>query len=88
MFIYRDDVYKAMEAKKKQKEALEQGKKIEIDFVEKDIEEAEIIIGKQRNGPTGTVEMLFHKKYTKFTDKVSEVNEIEPTDAHIDAPTI
>ena len=88
MFIYRDDVYKMMEAKKKQKEALEQGKKIEIDFQEKEVEDAEIIIGKQRNGPTGTVEMLFHKKYTKFEDKTGEYKEVEPTEANIEVPGI
>jgi replicative DNA helicase len=84
MFIYRDDVYKAMEAKQKQKEAAEKGEVAKIDFVEKDEEEAEIIIGKQRNGPTGVIHMIFDKKYTLFKDKAFEVKEIEPTEAVIE----
>jgi len=83
MFIYREDVYKAIEAKKKQ----EKGKE-DIDYKEKEIEEAEIIIGKQRNGPTGTIKMLFHKKYTLFRDKVEDVQEIEMNEAQIDTPQI
>lgn len=30
---------------------------------------AEVIVGKQRNGPTGIVEVLFFEEYTRFEDK-------------------
>ncbi len=33
---------------------------------------AEIIVGKQRNGPTGNVELVFLKQLTKFEDKYRE----------------
>jgi replicative DNA helicase len=87
MFIYREDVYRMLDAKKKQKEAKEAGKQIDINYEEKDVEEAEIIIGKQRNGPTGTIEMLFHKPYTLFTDKGGEVNEVDMNEANIEIDT-
>jgi replicative DNA helicase len=50
MFIYRPEVYEG--ATDKDGNSLE-GR-------------AEIIIGKQRNGPTGTVNLFFHKAYTRF----------------------
>jgi replicative DNA helicase len=34
--------------------------------------QAEIIIAKQRNGPTGEIEMLWQKDFTRFVDKAPE----------------
>ena len=32
----------------------------------------ELIIAKHRNGPTGTVELVWKKEFTKFLDKARE----------------
>ena len=81
MFVYRDDVYKIREAKQAIKEAEKEGKKVDVQIVEKDIEDAEIIIGKQRNGPTGVVHLQFNKKFTRFQDKALPVNDMQATPA-------
>jgi replicative DNA helicase len=52
MFIFREEVYAEREEGRLKDPALE-GK-------------AEIIIGKQRNGPIGSVPLYFHKQYTRF----------------------
>ena len=71
MFVYRDDIYKERDEQRKEKESLDKGEvpPYKSAFIDKDVEEAEIIIGKQRNGSTGTIKLDFHKTLTKFVDK-------------------
>lgn len=54
LFIYREEVYKSRE--EVQQDPTLEGK-------------ADLIIGKQRNGPTGELPLHFHKSYTLFEPK-------------------
>ena len=71
MFVYRDDIYKERDEQRKEKESLDRGDNppYKSAFIDKPVEEAEIIIGKQRNGSTGTIKLDFHKELTRFMDK-------------------
>ncbi|MCQ2739133.1 MAG: replicative DNA helicase [bacterium] len=58
MFIYRDDYYKsAADEEEMAEKAMNKG-------------EAEIIIAKNRNGPTGSVKLLFQNNITKFKNPI------------------
>jgi replicative DNA helicase len=57
MFIYRPEMYEVSKG--------DQAERTTSDGVSLE-GLAEIIIAKQRNGPTGTVRLYFHKQYTRF----------------------
>ncbi|MGF1503129.1 MAG: replicative DNA helicase [Paracoccaceae bacterium] len=68
MFVFREEYYherlKPAEDNEKFSEWMQKAEKLHG--------RAEVIIGKQRHGPIGTVELHFEAKYTKFTDLVRE----------------
>ncbi len=84
LFVYRDDVYLYKEEKEREKQARAEGKEFIPTYVEKDEEEAEIIIGKQRNGPTGHVKLIFQKKLTRFVDASKGAPPIEVVYENVD----
>ena len=64
IFVYRDEYYIK---NKEPKEGTEEHFKWQADLKEA-MGKAEVIIAKQRHGPTGTVKLAFQAEFTRFTD--------------------
>ncbi|MGC8667754.1 MAG: replicative DNA helicase [Chthonomonadales bacterium] len=64
IFIYRDAYYKMKEAMSADLDEAEKEERRQRG--EDKVEEAELIIAKQRNGPTGKVMVAFHPHYLRF----------------------
>ena len=74
LFVYRDEYY--LTKKEPERESHESEEKFNLRYdlyrerLEKAHNKAEVIIGKQRHGPTGLIELHFEKSLTKFSDPV------------------
>lgn len=69
MFLYREDVYFKLEEERKVAEAKRKNQTYVSTYVDKPIEEADIIIAKNRDGALGVVKSNFVKNILTFTDK-------------------
>jgi replicative DNA helicase len=72
MFVYRDDYYLKMQEPKQT--AFDKGEKFEeahsawIERMEKAHNRADLIVAKQRHGPTGVIPLFFEAEFTRFGD--------------------
>ncbi len=73
IFLYRDEVYKVRESRQRianQKKQNKQDSNIKIDdiYIPPQIEKAELILAKNRNGETKHIDIQYNGKFTLFED--------------------
>ncbi len=84
LFIYRPYVYLQKSGKKAKGGEVEDYEREDKEELKKKLH-TEVIIGKQRNGPIGTVNLRFFSQYTKFESATEvEVPEFLPEDVPLD----
>lgn len=77
IFMYRDDIYKEREEAQKRAEAWANGEEYKSRYIASPVKEVEFIIGKQRNGPTGTLKMHFQPLISSFFE-IDYLKKTEP----------
>ena len=72
MFVYRDEYYLAQHSPKQMAYESEEKFQSQLDKWQRDMEaahnKAELIIAKQRHGPTGKIDLFFEAEFTRFSD--------------------
>lgn len=70
LFVYREEMYLEQEENEREKKAKKEGRAYKRSYMPSKVEEtAEIIVGKNRSGPTGRIEIAFHKGCARFVEK-------------------
>lgn len=75
LFVYRDEIYREQEEQERENRAKAEGIDYKRKFTMSAVKEpAELIIGKNRNGPTGTVKLEFHKENSTFVEVFDDIS--------------
>jgi replicative DNA helicase len=68
MFLYREEYYLDRESREPREHETDDKFASRMERLERSRNKAEVIIGKQRHGPIGTVNLRFVGEYTQFSD--------------------
>jgi replicative DNA helicase len=72
MFVYRDEYYLEQHAPKPMSYDTQEKFQAQLDKWQRDMEaahnKAELILAKQRHGPTGKIDLFFEAEFTRFAD--------------------